>query len=745
MSETRSGSDGARGGGNAADPRALPLPTDGRLPHLANVAAAPAQQWLTAGFIAVSLVVIVMISPFAHYPLPRLPEFVVMSLAVLVTFDLVIVALLYGQVLIRCSRAMLALLAGYTLAAVMTAARLVTFPGVFVPGDAGVVGAQSAAWFYWFWHGGFLVAVVAYAMLRRYDHVACARPHAAFLLTMLGTIGVSMALVWLTVRGQPMLPVLIVPDDRGAPIVETLSLAFVMVGVVALALLMRNRPRTVLDLSLMAIVWAWILDIVTSTFLSTARYQLGFYVGRLFGALAVGLMLFALVVNINRLHRRHVAIAAELDSEVEDLRRLHDVATRLVGHTDMKHVLEDILDATMELQQADFGTLHLYDPETGMLRIAVQRGLPPAFLDHFAVVSMHDISACGQAAERKERVVIHDVLTDDAIAPYREIAMQAGIRGVHSTPVMGRDGSLKGVLSTQFRHPIDPAPRELHLTDLHIRLAGELLEWAEAERKLQDLAHRAEEANRAKDRFLATASHDLRQPLQALVLFNGLLQRTVTDAKPAAAIAGQEQAITTMSELLNYLLDISTLQSGTVRPRMVEIDLDHLMRSLSTEFAPLASQKGLAFETTGCGLTVRSDPTLLGQILRNLISNAIRYTSIGSVRLSCAREDDRVRIDITDTGVGIAADEQSRIFDDFYQVGIRPQATREGHGLGLSVVQRAIQLLGYEISVRSRPAEGSIFSVLIPEISSETHSNADIAVRADARTPHVTRDPDRGG
>jgi PAS domain S-box-containing protein len=239
------------------------------------------------------------------------------------------------------------------------------------------------------------------------------------------------------------------------------------------------------------------------------------------------------------------------------------------------------------------------------------------------------------------------------------------------------------------------------------------------EAALRDARQEAEHANLAKSRFLATASHDLRQPLQSLSLLNGALRRMVRDEETADVLAQQEVAIEAMSRLLNGLLDISKLESGAIKavPSVFEVGL--LFADMRREFGAFAANKGLAFaidETPECA---HSDPTLIGQLLRNLLSNAIKYTRSGRVELRCERAGDNVRIEVRDSGVGIAKDEVPLIFDEFYQVGVSPNSSRDGYGLGLSIVQRIARMLGLQISVVSTPGHGSAFSFCLPAASRE--------------------------
>jgi len=233
----------------------------------------------------------------------------------------------------------------------------------------------------------------------------------------------------------------------------------------------------------------------------------------------------------------------------------------------------------------------------------------------------------------------------------------------------------------------------------------------------------ADRANLAKSRFLATASHDLRQPLQALSLLNGTLRRMSRDPVLCEAFAQQEQAISAMSRLLNALLDISKLEAGVIKPEVTDFTVAALFEELASEFAQLAVNKGLELRVESCADAVHSDPSLVEQILRNLLSNAIKYTRRGTVVLRCSHQPNIVSVQVLDTGIGIPAEQLPYIYDEFYQVNAAPNVTREGYGLGLSIVSRLVKLLGLRLEVRSEPGEGSSFSLQLPA------SAADAAVQ----------------
>ncbi len=232
--------------------------------------------------------------------------------------------------------------------------------------------------------------------------------------------------------------------------------------------------------------------------------------------------------------------------------------------------------------------------------------------------------------------------------------------------------------------------------------------------ELQQAREAADRANLAKSRFLAMASHDLRQPLQTLSLLNGTLRRTVHSPIAAEAVLQQGQAIEAMSRLINAVLDISKLQSGAIRPDPADFAVAALFEEMRNEFASLAASKGLELRIEAAALAAHSDASLVGQILRNLVSNAIKYTNSGWVRLRAAPGATGVRLEVADTGVGIPADQLPYIYDEFYQVGVATNTTREGYGLGLAIVQRLVTLLGLRLEVRSEVGRGSAFALELP-------------------------------
>ena len=224
----------------------------------------------------------------------------------------------------------------------------------------------------------------------------------------------------------------------------------------------------------------------------------------------------------------------------------------------------------------------------------------------------------------------------------------------------------------------------------------------------------AEQATISKSRFLAAASHDLRQPLHALGIFVGELKERTSDLKSRMIIEKIESSATAMTKLFNSLLDISKLDAGAIHPDIKLFPINDLLAEIELECYPQAEAKRLRFKVVPCKAFVHSDSTLLASVIRNLVSNAIRYTSSGGIVIGCRYQGDMLRIEVWDSGIGIHPDVQQTIFQEFVQLENPERDRNKGLGLGLAIAARIAALLNHKISLASKPGRGSKFSIELP-------------------------------
>lgn len=269
----------------------------------------------------------------------------------------------------------------------------------------------------------------------------------------------------------------------------------------------------------------------------------------------------------------------------------------------------------------------------------------------------------------------------------------------NAVPLRGDDGAAAGAVAAF----VDVTAQHRAATRLRERLE-----------RLRRALGRAEAADRAQATFLASASHDLRQPFQAMRLYHQVLAIRVTEGPALDVLDKLGEAMTAGERLLNALLDVSRLDAGSVELRVDTVPLSTLLASLATQLAPVARDKGLRFKVCPTALTTRSDPVLLERILRNIVENALKYTGTGGVVVGCRRRGGTIQVQVWDSGIGIAPDQLERIFDDFYQIGNGERDRARGLGLGLGIVRRTAALLGHRITARSWLSRGSVFTIHLP-------------------------------
>ena len=291
------------------------------------------------------------------------------------------------------------------------------------------------------------------------------------------------------------------------------------------------------------------------------------------------------------------------------------------------------------------------------------------------------------------------------------VALQEGALSWQAALVMAVAMAMTMLLGRNYRESFDKVVGlKLRTEALAVQLRAEKI-VAEAAR------HEAEVANRAKTQFFTAASHDLRQPLHAMGLFAEALRARTHEPEVARLVNSINESVDALEGLFSELLDITRIDSGGVEVHAENFELAEIFRKVRLHFEPAAFEKGLALRIRGGRHVALADPLLVERIVRNLLSNAIRYTSDGSVLVSCRRRGERLLLQVWDTGPGISENERARVFEEFYQVPGTPAVAAEqkkGLGLGLAIVKRLAALMGAPLRLRSETGRGSVFTLELP-------------------------------
>jgi two-component system, chemotaxis family, CheB/CheR fusion protein len=378
----------------------------------------------------------------------------------------------------------------------------------------------------------------------------------------------------------------------------------------------------------------------------------------------------------------------ELLTSKEELQSLNEELTAL--NTQLQETLERQREASDDLQNILYSTnvatlfldpdlnIRFFTPATKMLFNIIPGDIGRPLAD------LHSLSA-DSSLTSDARTVLHGLTPIE-----REVEALGGVWfNRRILPYHAHDGGVEGVVIT--------------FTDITDR--------KRTAKALEDAKLQAEQANIAKSRFLAAASHDLRQPLQTIALLQGLLAKMVVGEAAQKLVTRLDLTLGAISGMLNTLLDLNQIEAGTVHTEEADFPINDLLNRLRDEFVFHAQSQGLDLRVVKCTQSVCSDPHLLEQMIRNLLSNALKYTEHGKVLLGCRRTEDMLRIMICDTGVGIPAEELQAVFEEYHQLNNAARERGRGLGLGLSIVQRLGKMLGHPVRVRSRPGKGSTFSI----------------------------------
>ena len=391
------------------------------------------------------------------------------------------------------------------------------------------------------------------------------------------------------------------------------------------------------------------------------------------------------------LNEEYQSTNEELMASKEELQAVNEELTAL--NSQLQETLERQRTTSDDLQNVlystEVATLFL-DPE---LRI---RFFTPATRLLFSVIS-GDVG--------RPLADLRSLAADDALESDMKLALQGH-------PLLDREVEAK--TGAWFRRRVLPYRTHDNRIEGVVITFNDITSRKNISKALEATKKEAELANAAKSRFLAAASHDLRQPLQTLSLLQGLLAKAVEGERARELVVRLDETLTATTSMLNTLLDINQIEGGLVRPKVAVFQINDLLVRMRDEFNYHAQAKGLSFHVIPCGLSAISDIRLLEQMVRNLLTNALKYTAQGKVLLGCRRHEGKLSLQVWDTGLGLPEQELDAIFEEYHQLANPARERARGLGLGLAIVQLLGGLLNHRITVRSTLGKGSMFALEVP-------------------------------
>jgi signal transduction histidine kinase len=398
---------------------------------------------------------------------------------------------------------------------------------------------------------------------------------------------------------------------------------------------------------------------------------------------------------------------------------------------DLQKVLDTLVESAVCLCEADIAAMYR-EAACGYERVATYGHSEDAkeWLSRNVSMGSGRGNTVGRTALDRKVVQITDVMTDPEYNMV-EFAQRTGIRTTLGVPMM-REGKPIGVIFLG-RRAVEPfTDRQIELATTFADQAVIAIENVRLFNEIQEKGRQLEEASQHKSRFLAAASHDLRQPMHALGLFVAQLHSHITSPDGSGLIDRIENAVTGMNELFNALLDITKLDAGALTPTISEFSVAELLGRIISTFAAVAQEKGLSLRSVPNRAWVYSDRVLLERIILNLVSNAVRYTASGGVVVGCRQRGGYLRIEVWDTGPGIPPEQHRKIFSEFYRLGNAAKTKQAGLGLGLAIVDRLCTLLDHPIELTSTLGKGSRFAVTVPTAAARVTAQPKIEPQSQA-------------
>jgi signal transduction histidine kinase len=465
-------------------------------------------------------------------------------------------------------------------------------------------------------------------------------------------------------------------------------------------------------------VWATLATLITDnvTAVGFTGLPLPAVMNNNFFLVSSGILGLLAGYNMEMYIRRDFLQRRAVEKSIEEVNALREVGQALGSTLDLEAVLTTVVTRAVALSGASGGAIYEYDEDAQVLHLRTSHGLEPELVEVLRAEPIpRDHGAVGRAVAMLAPVQITDIQETPGLmlARARPVLARFAYRSVLAVPLL-REHRIFGGLVVARRQAGSFSTRTVNLLQTFAAQSGLAIHNARLFRETEEKSRQLELANLARSRFLAAASHDLRQPLHTLSLYSAALKLHAADGATGEIALHINKALASLSALVDSLLDISKLDAGAVQPEPQNVNLRSVIERIEADYRPVANGKGLEFHVVAPDLLVETDPVLLERLVRNLVDNAFKYTAAGNVTLAAEMHERTARVVVRDTGLGIPAAERERIFEEFYQIGNPERDRVQGLGLGLAIVQRIAQLLGLTLTLESEPGRGSTFTVTVP-------------------------------
>lgn len=699
---------------------AEPFPVHGeRLGFFTTLPATAGDRTLALTIVAISALFFVAALPFAKVQLAPVWGFIPAYQSALILCDLVTAALLLGQVRFSRSRPLLMLAAAYLYSACLTVAHTLSFPGLFAP--AGVIGggAQTTAWLYMFWHGGFPLLVIAYGVLpeSKVDRIA---PQLGVALVCI------VALVLLATRGEALLPPIMTGNRMASAIVLVVGTVWAL-SLTALIVVWRRRSRSALDVWVMVVLCAWIFDIGLAAVFNGGRFDLGFYAGRIYGLFAASFVLFVLLLENSTLHAR-LAIAHEHDQRslsrhAERLRILAAIDQAMIAERPADAIAAAVIQPLRALLDVPRAIVNRFDLSSGTVEWVAAAGRRRSHVGpgvRYSLALMGDLDALrrGEVQRINTRAL--------QAGPDVDALLASGVRWYLVVPMIA-GGELIGAISfggdsEHFSDEQTAIAREVAAQLAIATTQTHLLERvrahaAELDSKVRSRTAELEAVNKELESFSYSVSHDLRSPLRAIDGYSRMLEEDYggkLDAEAQRLIGVVRGNARRMGQLIDDLLAFSRLgRQPTSRSR---VDMTRMASEVIEELRGAST----AEIKLGALPEAHADPALVRQVWVNLVGNAVKYSGkVSQPRIEISARDDGAQVVycVRDNGAGFDMRYAGKLFGVFQR--LHRSEEFEGTGVGLAIVKRVVTRHGGRVWAESAPGNGAAFFFTLPRGTSD--------------------------